>query len=105
MRIDQMTEEQREKALFFAECNKVLREKTFDQEINEQAYKIAHSLTVGGRGEICNYCMYCDKLQQKCLANRTQRVKQKLCWRANNIYLLKKENMYGQKRNNKIGID
>lgn len=100
-----MTDEELERSLFFAECNKVLREKSFDTLLNEEAYKIAHTLVKGGQGKICNYCMYCDKLNKKCLASRTQRVKQKLCWKANNILLLKKAGMYGQKRNIKNGVN
>lgn len=84
---------------FNYECDRVLEEKTFDEEINEEAYRIAHSLTVGGSGEICNHCMYKDCIKKCCLASRTQRVRQRLCWKANNRLILKKAGLYGQKRN------
>lgn len=93
----------KEAEAFHRACDAMLNEKSYDEEINEDSYRIAKSILSAGKGKICQYCMY--QLKGECPFTITVRVKKRTCLRAYYIKLLKEQGLYGQPTNRKTGVD
>lgn len=91
-------------SLVIAACNDELKRETFDDYLNQESYRLAKKRESQAL-PMCRYCMYNDKIKGKCLANKRQRAEQRLCWRARNILLLRRNGLYGNKTRSPRGID
>ena len=83
---------------FHEDCRNALKEKTFDDLLLDEKYRAYKSIQDRGKEKPCQYCMYCDKIKEKCINNLKIRKKMEACYNARNIYLLQKAGLYGTKR-------
>lgn len=90
---------------FYAECNKILHEESFDKKLKRDFYRVYKGIKDGTIFGVCKNCIMYDAKKRKCTCNFSIEEKAVYCWKANNITILKKEKMYGQKRNIKTGIN
>ena len=73
----------------------MLKEVSFNTELEIEFYTVAKE-TKPAKSKHCSCCMYCEQ-GKGCLATPNQRIYKHLCWKAKNIYILKKEGLYGEK--------
>lgn len=76
-----------------------LNSESFDTQLRKEMYKAYKEILSQGKSKICWNCMYCDKIKGVCINNLKVEIKMKSCYKARNIYLLKKAGLYGEKRN------
>lgn len=79
------------------ECNKILKEISFNEKLNMLNYKIYREIKDRGGKKICNNCNWYDSTKRKCISNITEIHKQRLCLKAYNTYKLKEQDLYGRK--------
>lgn len=95
----------REAELFHHDCKAMLNTPTFDEFLRKEKYKAYKAIENRGENKICFNCMYCDRINQKCINNLVIEKKMESCYKARNMFLLKKAGLYGAKRNTKTGVD
>lgn len=88
----------KESIKFHQACKDMLNKESFDDFIKKEKYKAYKYIACEGKDSICRNCMYCDMINQKCVNNLRVELKMESCYKAKNIYLLKKAGLYGQKK-------
>ena len=88
-------QEELEVEQFYRDCNKILSQQSFNDWLESECYRV-YLETKPARSKHCKYCMLLYH-GTECLANKKQRSKGHLCWRAMNKMLLARSGLGGQK--------